>query len=165
MSPVIVRLGILALVAVLLFLMVRVGRWYVETRRRQALSTEPLETLPGLEKLFEETRQGSEAGMGEAGVEKSPVVRILAFSSEDCRQCHQLQEPALRRVQAALGERVSVIEVDAPASPALTRLYHILTVPSTVVLDAQGYACAVNYGFASSQRLLQQVDEALAKTV
>lgn len=165
MAPLFVRLGILALVAVLLLLIVRTGRWFVETRRRQALATEPLETLPGLEKLFEETRQGSEVGTDETGAEKFSVVRILAFSSEDCRQCHQLQEPALRRVQAALGERVSVIEVDAPASPALTQRYHILTVPSTVVLDARGHACAVNYGFASSQHLLQQVDEALAKAV
>ena len=51
MLALLVRLGILALVAVLLFLIVRGGRWFVETRRRQALATEPLETLPGLEKL------------------------------------------------------------------------------------------------------------------
>jgi hypothetical protein len=165
MAILLVRLGVLGLVTVLLLLIVRAGRWFVEMRRRQALTTEPLETLPGLEKLFEETGQGCEVRAGEVGVEKSAAVRILAFSSEDCRQCHQLQEPALRRVQAALGQRVSVIEVDAPTSPELTRRYHILTVPSTVILDAQGHASAVNYGFASTGRLLQQVDEALAKTV
>ena len=45
----------------------------------------------------------------------------------------------------------------------LTQAYHVLTVPSTVVLDAEGNAHAVNYGFANTQRLPQQVDEALAK--
>ncbi|SRR5579883_511403 len=165
MLALLVRLGILALVAALLFLIVRAGRWFVETRRRQALATEPLETLPGLEKLPDRAGQESKAATDEADTEVAPAVRILAFSSEDCRQCHQLQEPALRRVQAALGQRVRVIEVDAPASPELTRRYHILTVPSTVILDAGGHAHAVNYGFASTQRLLQQVDEALAKIV
>lgn len=165
MSSLLMRLGVLALVAVLLYLLVRAGRWSVEARRRQALNTEPLETLPGLEKLFDEAVQGREAGTDEAVAEKSPTVRILAFSSDDCRQCHQLQEPALRCVQEKLGQRVSVIAVDAPASPELTRRYHILTVPSTVVLDAQGHARAVNYGFVSTGRLLQQVDEALAKVV
>ncbi len=165
MTPLLVRLGILALVAVLLFLIVRAGRWFVEMRRRQALATEPLEMLPGLEKLLDRAGQESKAATDKADTEIAPAVRILAFSSEDCRQCHQLQEPALRRVQAALGQRVSVIEVDAPASPELTRRYHILTVPSTVILDAGGHAHAVNYGFASAQRLLQQVDETLAKSV
>lgn len=165
MLSLLVRLGILALVVVLLFLIVCGGRWFVEMRRQQALATEPLGTLPGFEKLLDRGRQGGEARTDEAGTVLAPAVRILAFSSEDCRQCRQLQEPALRRVQATLGQRVRVIAVDAPASPELTQRYHILTVPSTVILDARGHARAVNYGFASTQRLLQQIDEALARTV
>jgi len=37
----------------------------------------------------------------------------------------------------------------------------VLTLPTTVVLDAAGRAHAVNYGFANTQRLLEQVDEVL----
>jgi thioredoxin-like negative regulator of GroEL len=89
-------------------------------------------------------------------------VRILAFSSADCHQCHQLQAPALQRVLEARGKSVSVIEIDAPSSPELTQRYQVLTVPTTVVLDAKGQAHAINYGFANTKRLLEQIDEILA---
>jgi len=90
-------------------------------------------------------------------------VRILAFSSADCRQCHQLQTPALQRVVAARGDAVTVIEVDATSQHELAETYHVLTVPSTVVLNAAGQAQAINYGFANTQRLLAQIDEILAQ--
>jgi hypothetical protein len=60
------------------------------------------------------------------------------------------------------GELVKVIDVDAPTSPELTERYAVLTLPTTVVLAPDGRASAVNYGFANSERLLQQCDELLA---
>ncbi len=57
---------------------------------------------------------------------------------------------------------VSVVEIDAPDSPELTQRYHVLTLPTTVILDGTGQVHAVNYGFANTQRLLEQVDEVLA---
>ena len=143
MSPLLMRFGILVGVSLLLWLVVWSGRRYVGRSRRAALNSAPL-ILP-------------EA----PGARSSGAVRILAFSSEDCRQCKQLQEPALRRVLAARGERVAVVEVDAPSTPELTEQYKVLTVPTTVVLDASGKAHAVNYGFAPAQRLLEQVDALL----
>ena len=60
------------------------------------------------------------------------------------------------------GVSISIEEVDAPTSPELTQRYQVFTVPTTVVLDATGHAHANNYGFANTQRLLEQVDEVLA---
>jgi hypothetical protein len=142
----IVRIGVLVLVTALLWLLVWSGRRFVGSRRRLALAAAPM--APGNDV--------------DANTSLS-LVRILAFSSDDCRQCHELQIPALQRVLDARGTRVSVAEVDAPNSPDLTQRYRVLTVPSTVVMDAQGRAHAVNYGFANTQRLLEQVDEVLAK--
>jgi thioredoxin family protein len=142
----IARVGVLVLVTILLWLLVWSGRRFVGTQRRFALSAAPLTS-------------GN-------NVDANPslsLVRILAFSSDDCRQCHELQIPALQRVLEARGTKVSVAEVDAPNSPDLTQRYRVLTVPSTVVMDAQGRARAVNYGFANTQRLLEQVDEVLAQ--
>jgi hypothetical protein len=65
-------------------------------------------------------------------------------------------------VLEARGLTVAVVEVDASTSPELTQHYRVLTVPTTVVLDAMGHAHAVNYGFATTQRLIEQVDEVLA---
>jgi thioredoxin 1 len=88
-------------------------------------------------------------------------VQIIAFSSDDCAQCHRMQTPVLRRVAAAREGMVRVVDVDAPTAPELTARYQVLTLPTTVVLDGAGRARAINYGFANSQRLLQQVDEVL----
>jgi len=146
MSVFLVRVGVLVFVSILLFLVVWSGRRFVEAQRRRALATIPL----------------AFGGDVDANASLSQV-RILAFSSDDCRQCHEMQIPALQRVLDARGSKVSIAEVDAPNSPDLTQRYRILTLPSTVIMDAAGRAHAVNYGFANTQRLLDQVDEVLAQ--
>jgi thioredoxin 1 len=130
-----------------MWLLVVLGRRFVDARRQRALAAAPPETLSDLVKTVE----------GESVAR----VRILAFSSSDCRQCHQLQQPALERVLEARGETVSVINIDAPSSPELTQRYRVLTVPTTVILDTEGHAHGVNYGFANTQQLLEQIDQVL----
>jgi hypothetical protein len=143
----IVRIVVLVLVSILLWLTVWSGRRFVEAQRRRALAATPLTS-----------------GSGDKDANASlSLVRILAFSSADCRQCHELQIPALQRVLEARGTKVSVAEVDAPNSPELTQRFRVLTLPSTVIMDAAGRAHAINYGFANTQRLLDQVDEVLAE--
>ncbi len=143
MSDLTLRLVILALVSILAFLLVWSGRRFVEQRRQRVLASTPSQPGKSIENL-------------------APHINILAFSSDDCRQCHQLQAPALQRVVEARGDIVSITEVDAPSSPELTERYQVLTVPTTIVLDATGKAHAVNYGFANSKRLLEQIDTVLA---
>ncbi len=149
MPDIVVRLGVLALVSVLLCLFTWSGQRFVEARRRQALAA----AAPG---IFSEISDGE--------VQSRPLVRILAFSSANCHQCHQLQAPALKRVLEARGTDVSVVDVDAPDEPELAQRYQVLTVPTTVVLDAKGRAHAVNYGFANTVKLLEQVDEVLSQS-
>ena len=149
MSVILVRVGVLVLVSILLWLVIWAGRRFVEGQRRRVLAAEPVV---------------SSVGAGEEYLRTGTApVRILAFSSADCHQCHQLQMPALQRVLRARGNDVSVLEIDAPSSPELTQRYRVLTLPTTVVLDDTGRAHAVNYGFANTERLLEQVDEALAR--
>ena len=143
MSEFLIRAGALVLVSMFVVLVVWSGRRFVEAQRRRALAAVPLS--PGVD---------TSASLSQ--------VRILAFSSDDCRQCHEMQIPALQRVLDARGSKVSIAEVDAPNSPDLTQRYRIMTLPSTVIMDASGRAHAVNYGFANTQRLLDQVDEVLA---
>ena len=151
MADTLVRLIVLILISLLLYLVVWSGRRYVERQRRAALAASPLETLP------------IAIAANDQGTNSPPSnVRILAFSSTDCQQCHTLQAPALQRLMEARRDDVSVVEVDAPGSPQLTQRYHVLTLPTTVILDATGQVHAVNYGFANTQRLLAQVDEVLA---
>ncbi|MBE3566406.1 MAG: thioredoxin family protein [Thermogemmatispora sp.] len=140
------RAALLILLAALLWGFIVLGRRFVERQRRAALAAPALAT-------------GLQGGSGAS----NPPVRILLFSSAECQQCHRLQKPALRQVQAARGDLVRVIEVDAPTEPHLTARYRVLTLPTTVVLDGQGKAQAVNYGFAPAGRLLAQIDDVLAQ--
>ena len=147
MTVFMLRIGVLVLVSILLLLVVWSGRRFVEAQRRRALADVPFP---------------SSGGDRDASASLS-LVRILAFSSADCRQCHEMQIPALQRVLDARGSKVSIAEVDAPNSPDLAQRYRVLTLPSTVIMDAAGRAHAVNYGFANTQHLLDQVDEILAQ--
>jgi thioredoxin 1 len=133
----------LAVVAVLVWLAVLTVRRFIEAQRKQLLGTKALpETLP----------------QDSAGA----LVRILAFSSEDCRPCHTLQRPALEEVSAQKGDLVAISWIDAPSEPDLAQRYHVLTVPTTVVLDTENRVQAINYGFAPTGRLLEQINAILA---
>ena len=144
MDAVIARAGLIALLIVITWWTISLIRSGVDRRRARALAAPPF------------TPFTPSSGDGRE------VVLILAFSSEDCAQCHRLQTPALARVKALRGERVEVVDVDAPTSPALTERYAVLTLPTTVVLAPDGRAHAINYGFANSEQLLRQCDEILA---
>ena len=149
MPEVTVRLIILLLMGIAVWLLVACGRRFVDVRRQRALSA----TLPA--PLSSITNPDDATGKAR--------VHILAFSLPDCHQCHRLQAPALQRVVEARSHVVSVIDIDTASSSELAQRYQVLTVPTTVVLDATGQAHAVNYGFANTQRLLAQVDDVLAK--
>ena len=146
-STALFRAGIVVVIGLATYLVIAVARYRVELRRRHVLAS----AAPAPAML---TGQGDVS----AG---ATWVRILAFSSDDCAQCHRMQTPALRLVLAAREGAVSVLDVDAPSSPELAAQYRVLTLPTTVVLDGTGRARAINYGFANSSRLLQQVDEVL----
>jgi thiol-disulfide isomerase/thioredoxin len=140
MSALIIRLVVLALVAICTWLVVLLGKRFVAVRRQRVLTATPATTF-----------------IPDAA---TPRIRILSFSSEDCQQC-KLQAPILQRIVETRKDAVSVTEIDAPAEPELTARYQVLTVPTTVVLDTDGKAHAINYGFANTQKLLKQIDALL----
>jgi hypothetical protein len=150
LEALLLRSALLGLLVLILTCMLWGGRRFVEAQRQRALAAPALAVA--------EERQSEVLSAAEPPDSR---IRILLFSSDDCQQCHRLQKPALRRVQAVRGEQVAIVEIDAPSSPRLTERYHVLTLPTTVVLDAQGRAHAVNYGFAATDRLLAQIDAAL----
>jgi len=141
MTALLIRLGVLVVTLLLVVVLVWAGCLFVERQRRLALAAAPLAgDLPG---------------------QLESKIHILAFSSAACTQCHTLQQPTLRRLQALRGDEIEVVEIDAPGSPELADHYRILTVPSTVLLNPAGEAFAVNYGFANLSKLQQQIDASL----
>ena len=84
---------------------------------------------------------------------------ILYFTGENCTVCHVAQRPALRR----LGELVAdldIKEIDVALDPEPARAYRVMTLPTTVVLDAAGRVSALNAGFAAEALLRSQVEAA-----
>lgn len=80
---------------------------------------------------------------------------IIYFTGDSCTVCRTHQEPALAR----LGE-VRVDKVDAVADRSLADRFHVYTLPTTVVMAADGRALHVNYGYAPAPRLERQLAEA-----
>jgi thioredoxin-like negative regulator of GroEL len=69
--------------------------------------------------------------------------------------CRTHQEPAI----AKLGE-VRVEKVDAIADRELADRFQVYTLPTTVVMSAEGRALHVNYGYAPANKLNRQLNEA-----
>jgi thioredoxin-like negative regulator of GroEL len=92
-----------------------------------------------------------------AGATATPAAEpyILYFTGESCTVCRTHQEPALAR----LGD-VRVEKVDAVADRALADKFHVYTLPTTVVMAADGRALNVNYGYAPAPKLERQLAEA-----
>jgi thioredoxin-like negative regulator of GroEL len=132
-----IRLGLLLGIIALLWLVVWAVRKFIERQRQAVLA------LPATETVEQEN------------------IRILSFSTPDCRQCQTLQSPALERLKNTYGATINIVKVDAVEEPELAQQYRVITVPSTVVLDTHGKAQAVNYGFASTQQLANQINALL----
>lgn len=82
---------------------------------------------------------------------------VLYFTTATCAQCRLQQAPALAAVQQQ-HSALQVIRLDAIEHQRLADTYHIMTVPTTVVLDAQRRPIAINHGLATAERLLGQID-------
>lgn len=82
---------------------------------------------------------------------------ILYFTTPDCVQCRLRQMPILEQLLSELGHPVVLRKVDALEHEDLARRYGVLTVPTTVILDATGRPRAINHGLATADRLRSQL--------
>jgi len=82
---------------------------------------------------------------------------VLFFTGEQCSVCHHRQKPALDVVCSSHNGDLRVVELDAARETSLVRRFGVLSLPSTVVLAADGTVGAVNYGFAPSDQINAQV--------
>lgn len=82
---------------------------------------------------------------------------ILYFTAEFCVPCRTQQRPALDRLRSHVGDRVQIIQVDAEHATATAARWGVMSLPTTFVLDGNGKPQAVNYGVASTEKLLTQI--------
>lgn len=112
--------------------------------------------------VFLEAFRGWRARRLSAGATAAPSSDpyILYFTGESCTVCRTHQEPALAR----LGD-IRIDKVDAVADRALADRFHVYTLPTTVVMAADGRALHVNYGYAPATKLERQLAEARGATM
>jgi hypothetical protein len=72
---------------------------------------------------------------------------VVTFSGPACAECG-----VQKRIAGGLGDGVRVLEIDAAARPAIASSFGVLSVPTTVVIRADGSVAAVN------RRLVQAAD-------
>jgi thioredoxin 1 len=83
---------------------------------------------------------------------------IVYFTTPDCAPCKTVQRPALNQVRRLLGEKLEVVEIDATQRPDLAKVWGVMSVPTTFLLDASGEARFVNNGVTRAEKLMEQLD-------
>ena len=114
--------------------------------------------------LILRAQQGGQRMLVGSVVERSRVgsslPSILYFTGASCTICHTAQTPALARLADDLGGGAVIHEVDVADQPDLARRYRVMSLPTTVVLTPDGTVAAVNVGFASADRIREQLTTA-----
>jgi thiol-disulfide isomerase/thioredoxin len=87
---------------------------------------------------------------------------LLYFTTPECAQCRLQQAPILNQLAAKVD--IAIHKLDAVEQETLARFYGIMTVPTTIILDAQLRPVAVNHGVAPLQRLQAQIEAIGADT-
>jgi thioredoxin-like negative regulator of GroEL len=82
---------------------------------------------------------------------------VVAFSTPACAACRTAQRPALAALAERFAGEARIVHVDVADRPDVARVFGVMTVPATVVMDAQGAVLAANQGFATTERLAEQV--------
>jgi thiol-disulfide isomerase/thioredoxin len=82
---------------------------------------------------------------------------VVAFTLPSCVDCRARQAPALERLRVQVGPAVQIAILPADAHGELVERLGILTVPTTVVVDAGGAVRFLNQGFADEARLAGQL--------
>jgi thioredoxin-like negative regulator of GroEL len=89
---------------------------------------------------------------------------LLAVVSRHCAVC-----PAQKRIVAELRTRypattLKVALLDAEAEPERVRALGIMTVPTTLLFEADGTVARINNGFVGREALMRQIDGVLTRT-
>lgn len=109
-------------------------------------------------RLARRARQGLPPELATLAPAGRPV--LLYFTTPDCVQCRLRQAPILEQLGAlAQGTKreLSILTLDAIQYDALARFFGIMTVPTTIWLDAECRPVAVNHGLATLDQLRRQL--------
>jgi thiol-disulfide isomerase/thioredoxin len=84
-------------------------------------------------------------------------IKIVYFTTPDCAPCKTVQKPALNRIKIEFGNQIEIDEINAYEKPEIARLWGVLSVPATFLLDDRGIPRHANFGITSYEKLISQI--------
>ncbi len=101
-------------------------------------------------------RRATVAAWADGGVAdaRNPRPRVLYFRSDSCTSC-ATQSRLFEKLEDSIRELVQKVDVDR--EPDLADAYSVLTLPTILVIDAEGRVRHINYGVVAPRRLQTQL--------
>ncbi len=91
-----------------------------------------------------------------AAVEPTGKRTILYFRSDSCAPC-ATQWRFIEMVRGQFGDQIAVEKIDADVESEKAARFGVFTLPTTLVVDAQGKVRHANYGLAEPVKLAAQL--------
>jgi thiol-disulfide isomerase/thioredoxin len=89
---------------------------------------------------------------------KRDVATIVYFTTPMCIPCKTQQQPALRELQAELGDdSIQIVQIDATQDPSVAERWGVMSAPTTFVLDKMFQPKHINHGVADVNKLKRQL--------
>ena len=82
---------------------------------------------------------------------------LLYFRSDNCAPC-VAQGRHLEILEDKLGDKISIMKIDADREHQLAPEYGVFTLPTTFLLDSSGKVQQINYGLTTVSKLIQQME-------
>ncbi|NHZ71615.1 MAG: conjugal transfer protein TraF [Aquificales bacterium] len=81
---------------------------------------------------------------------------LLYFRSDSCGTC-PTQSRYLDQLMAGENGRFTIQSIDVDTEPDTAKQYGVMTLPTTMILDANGRVQEINYGLTPPHKLEQQI--------
>ena len=87
---------------------------------------------------------------------------LLVFTSPTCGPCKLQQLPIVERLMLDWCDRMDVRVIDVTEQPDIAQQHGVWSLPTTIVLKADGGVVAINQGVANEKKLREQFERATA---
>lgn len=86
------------------------------------------------------------------------IPAIVYFWSRGCHQCRTAQKPVVERMVEEYGEEhLQLISYNVDESLDIAKVWGVMTVPTTFIVDQSGQVLFANYGLATDGMLHRQL--------
>ena len=106
--------------------------------------------------LLSAQRRMASSATGQERAARRPA--LLVFTSPTCAPCKLQQMPVVDRLMAWWAKRIDLRVVDVTEQPDVALRFGVWSLPTTIVLDADGQVSAINQGTASEHKLREQFE-------